>query len=252
MEKINIDWTKEFGYKKYTFTLAEIRDLAISTLVLGFLFSTVLKYFQVTTSSSIIINFLVSTAIVAPALIFHELAHKFVAQKYDCKANYVLWPIGVIFSVFMTLISGFVFATLGAVMIATTYSTRLGYRYVGLTNEEIGKISWSGPMVNIALAIIGYILAPFNPSAFNVLVQINLIIALFNMIPFPPLDGSKIFGWSWLTWLGTLASIIILLVSPAYIGLGYSILLSVVVLIAIFFVSSIFAPHRQQRMEHRF
>ncbi len=252
MQMAEIEWEKEFGIGKYVFTLAEIRDLVISALVLGFLFSTVLRYFQVTTSTSILINFLISTAIVAPALILHELAHKFVAQRYDCKATYVMWPMGVIFSIFMTLISGFVFAALGAVMIATTYSTRLGYRFIGLTNEEIGKISWSGPITNIALAIIGFILSPLNPSIFHVVVQINLIIAMFNMIPFPPLDGSKIFALSRVIWAGTLASVLVLLFLPDILGVALSILLAVIIVVAIFLLARWISPWKHPEVEHRF
>ena len=248
-----VDWAKEFGYKAYTFTLAEVRDLTIATIVLGFLFSIALRTFEVTTSSSVFVNFLTAIAIVAPALILHELAHKFVAQKYGCKANYVLWPMGAVMAVLITLLTGgrVIFAALGAVMIATTYSTRLGYRFVGLTNEELGKISWSGPVVNLAIALISFALKPMNPIFFETVILINLIIAIFNLIPFPPLDGSKIIGWSWTVWGGTLSAAIALLFLPKWIGDGYAVLAAMIMFLVVFLFMKLFVPWKHPSKEYR-
>lgn len=249
---MEIDWHKEFGYGKYVFTLAEIRDLTISSLILGFLFSSALRYFNFSGVSSIFVNFLISTAIVAPALIFHELAHKFVSQKYGCVANYVLWPMGAVISILLSLTTGFIFAALGAVMISTKYSTRLGYKFIGLSNEELGKIAWAGPMTNFGMAILGFVLYPFAPQILNVFVQINLVIALFNMMPFPPLDGAKIFVWSRMIWGGTTAAVAILLFLPGYIRIWLSILIAVVTIITIFLLARAISPWKHPEMEHRF
>jgi len=68
----------------------------------------------------------------------------------------------------------------------------------GLDNA---KVSFAGPASNIILAVIatfGCIIAigVFNSrllfNIFNFGIQINLILALFNMIPLSPLDGSHI------------------------------------------------------------
>ena len=208
-----MDLQKEFEIAGHKFTMMEFRDLAISALVLGFIFSIALSGFEYTTGGSIIVNYLISLVIVAPALILHELAHKFVAQNYGCKAGYVLWPTGVLIAVLVTILTNgrVIFAALGAVMISTHYPTRLGYRFVGLSSMENGKIAASGPAVNIILAIISYILMPLSPTIFQISATINGIIALFNLIPFPPLDGSKIFGWSRIVWLSMLATAGVLL-----------------------------------------
>lgn len=249
-----MEWYEEFGYGKYKFTLAEIRDLTISALLLGFLFSIAFGTFAYKKPSDALVNFLIALAIVAPALIFHELAHKFVAQKYDCKAAYVLWPNGAIISFLLTLLTGgrLIFAALGAVMIQTKYSTRLGYKFIGLSNEEIGKISLAGPLVNFSLAIIGFVLIPLSRSFFSVFVQINLIIALFNLIPFPPLDGSKIFAWSRIIWGGLAVSVAILFFLPSFIGVILSIVLAIVMFIVIFLIARAVSPWKHPEIEHRF
>lgn len=61
-------------------------------------------------------------------------------------------------------------------------------------------VAGSGPATNILLAIIfglsirffGASLTPELISAFALITYINMLLALFNLIPVPPLDGSKI------------------------------------------------------------
>ncbi|MCD6575592.1 MAG: hypothetical protein J7K73_00335 [Nanoarchaeota archaeon] len=249
-----VDWYKEFGYGKYKFTLAEIRDLTISALILGFLFSIALGTFKYVSPISAVKNFLVALVIVAPALIFHELAHKFMAQRYDCKAAYVLWPNGAIMSLILTLITGgrVIFAALGAVMIDTTYSTRLGYRFIGLSSEEIGKISVVGPLTNLGLALLGFLIYSINPIIIGTFIQINLIIALFNLIPFPPLDGVKIFSWSRVIWGGMIAATAALYFLPPIIGVLMSIIVAILVGALIFVLARLISPWKHPKKEHVF
>ena len=205
------------------FTKIEIRDLIISSLVIAFLFS-----FINLTIETYIISFL----LVAPTFILHELAHKYVAEKKGYKANYVLWPTGVITSIifsFMTF-GRVVFAAVGAVSISSISESRVGYKYANLGREDMGKIAIAGPLVNFSLSIIGYIFSPFSPI-FTLFAEINAVIGLFNLIPFPPLDGIKVFGWSRIAWsLMTIVGITLMFLPP-YIGIVWSILLSIVLAI---------------------
>ncbi|MDD5182188.1 MAG: hypothetical protein PHC66_03390 [Candidatus Nanoarchaeia archaeon] len=241
MENIlsKIDWNMAFGYKKYTFTLAEIRDLLISVAVLGIVFSF---------GDWSLKNYLMSIAIVGPALLFHELAHKLMAQKYDLLAVYVMWPTGIAIALLFSVLTmgNFVFAALGAVMISPAYHTRLGYRFIGLTSSQLGKISIVGPMTNIVLAIISYILLPYSPVFFAMSAHINIIIALFNCLPIPPLDGTKIFRWNIPVWLGIFASAIVLWLLPPFIGLLWSIIISILLLVGSFILVQFFFPVGQQ------
>jgi Zn-dependent protease len=227
------------GYGKYSFTFTEIRDLLISAIALGFIFAFRNWSFD---------NLLLSIAIVGPALILHELAHKFMAQRYDLVAAYVIWPTGVILSLLITIMTNgaVLFAALGAVMISSVYHTRVGYRFIGLTSEEMGKISWAGPMTNIGLAIICYILHPINPNIFSQAATINLVIAIFNCLPFPPLDGVKIFRWNIPMWLGTLIAAIVLMFLPPIIGIGYSLVITVIIVVALFIWLQTVIPATQQ------
>lgn len=66
--------------------------------------------------------------------------------------------------------------------------------------RDIIWVGLAGPLANIILAIIGSVLlrsGVVNPSSllemlFMNIIVINLILAIFNLIPIPPLDGSRI------------------------------------------------------------
>lgn len=77
------------------------------------------------------------------------------------------------------------------------------YNPYNLSDQRYGeaKVAAAGPLMNIAIAILFAILirmagvlgltASFVELA-SYIVYINLLLAFFNMIPIPPLDGSKI------------------------------------------------------------
>ncbi|MBI2005056.1 site-2 protease family protein [Patescibacteria group bacterium] len=72
------------------------------------------------------------------------------------------------------------------------------YNLRGFYGEAL--VAFAGPATNIALALLfgltirffGALLSPALVSAFAVVVYINILLALFNLVPLPPLDGSKV------------------------------------------------------------
>lgn len=136
------------------------------------------------------------------AFLVHELAHKFVAQRYGMWAEFRAEDTMLLFSLALVFISPIVFVLPGAVMIA-------GYG----SQEQEGKISLSGPAINIFVALLSYagLLAlislslPALPTLtvplLNEIYRINAWLAFFNLLPFGILDGAKIKRWNPNIWL---------------------------------------------------
>lgn len=139
--------------------------------------------------------------------ILHEMAHKFVAIRFGAFAAFKSWPEGLALALVMSLF-GFVFVAPGAVYIYSPY----------LTRKQNGLISVAGPLMNIAIAAAFFLIYTFalgaavvSPTNFASVgglltgiaamgVQVNLWLALFNMIPIFPLDGSKVMAWNAWIW----------------------------------------------------
>lgn len=127
------------------------------------------------------------------AFVVHEIAHKALAANYGYQSFYQMWPQGLFLALLLGIATSgrFIFAAPGAVMIQAAHSSQ----------KENGIISLSGPLTNLVLAGLFFLLflLPSMPDLLVFMavvgVRINLLLALFNLLPFPPLDGSKIFRW---------------------------------------------------------
>ena len=154
------------------------------------------------------VKLLMSFAAVMTGFLLHELAHKWMAQKYGCWAEYRGNRKGLLLALLMGAV-GFLIAAPGAVMVA-------GH----VTNRQHGHIAAVGPLTNIALALAAlpfYLLLAnaagplgWAGALAQFLVIINLILGGFKMIPVPPLDGSKIMAWSNAAWGAIVAGILAL------------------------------------------
>ena len=73
--------------------------------------------------------------------------------------------------------------------------------------KKLMHVSIAGPLMNVLEALVGaliisliYHFVPYSPAAnyfynfFYYFVYINITLAIFNLLPVPPLDGSKILG----------------------------------------------------------
>jgi len=142
-------------------------------------------------SFNFVLAFVISGFTVGIAFLFHEIMHKFVAEKYGYKTEFhafdkMLW-LALLFSFF-----GFIIAAPGGVMIKALH----------ISKDRNGKISLAGPLANIVLALLFLILfllsdfSNFLAIFFNFGFRINSLLALFNLMPFMPFDGFKIFIWN--------------------------------------------------------
>jgi Zn-dependent protease len=133
------------------------------------------------------------------AFTFHEFAHAFVAYKFgDMTAKnqgrLTLNPLRHLdpFGTLMILIAGFGWARPVPV-------NRFHFKRPRLAGV---LVSVAGPLSNLILAslgfIIGYAISRFGGTPANFIsfldlfIQLNIVLFIFNLLPFPPLDGYRI------------------------------------------------------------
>jgi len=179
------------------FTQNEIKDLIISTFVLGLAFSRFdLELLPLT------------LFLVAVTFLPHELlGHKYFAQRYGADAEYKSWSIGLFIGVISGLLGGIVFAAPGAVHVSPFSRGKFAFRTTILGRREFGIISLAGPVLNIIIGFIclGLIFFVTPHYALYLAARISFFLALFNLMPFPPLDGMKVIAWKPKYWVVTLA-----------------------------------------------
>ncbi|EMA10193.1 Zn-dependent protease (includes SpoIVFB) [Haloarcula vallismortis] len=184
------------------FSQRELRDLLVAWLALGLAFTFFLErqfrrivfgQFGGLSGAEIASTFAVSLLTVGVGFLLHELAHKVVAVRFGQIAAFQADYRMLGFAVLGGLV-GFLFAAPGAVV----HRGRL-------TAKQHGLIAVAGPVTNLALAAV--FLVPFFLTASMGIggflreltemgLQINLLLAGFNMLPFGPLDGRTVREWS--------------------------------------------------------
>jgi len=131
------------------------------------------------------------------ALCFHEFAHAWVAYKLgDPTAKHsgrlTLNPLAHLdlMGSLMILFVGFGWAK----------PVPVDVRYLQNPRTDMMKVAFAGPAANLLLAFIGGTIIRAHLVGGSLILmlvlftQINIMLAVFNMIPIPPLDGSQIFS----------------------------------------------------------
>lgn len=183
------------GYKKervkLKFSGAELVHILAAILVLAAAFTVMLSrssHLHDNPTANIIMLFGVSLILVTCSFLLHELGHKYMAQKYGAWSEFRAYPFGLLFALLCSFM-GFLFAAPGAVYISGN-----------INNEENGKISMAGPAVNFVIAAIAiaicFVTSGVTQDIVYLLAYLNAFLGLFNLIPIPPFDGSKIVRWS--------------------------------------------------------
>ena len=169
-------------------------------------------------------TFLYLAPLLLVSLVLHELAHALVAtrlgdptprQQGRLTLNPLphLDPLGTTMFVLTAFVSSFIFGWARPVIVQPRYFRR--------PQLDMALVALAGPVTNffLALACAAY-LVHGDPTGrtFEVLArayEVNIVLGIFNLIPIPPLDGSRIVGallpqglyarWSSLDQVGILA-----------------------------------------------
>ena len=169
-----------------------------------------------------LINFLVIIPVVLISVTIHELAHGLVADRFGdptprMTGRLTLNPIKHLDPVGAILLAtvGFGWAKPVQVNPYNFKNVDKGYDVYDMYgnnysyNKELRKkmmfVALAGPASNIVMAILAATIylhgssmiggfGEFGSAFFTYLIMINVFLAAFNMLPIPPLDGSKILG----------------------------------------------------------
>ena len=173
-----------------------MKSLAVVTLILGFIAS--FRYWGVDEFSfqTGLNNFISSVLIVALSVITHLFVQRFIALKKGYRVDYKRWNIGLAIGLILVFLSnGFVmFLAIGGIVIHQFRRKRVGLFRGGMRYDDLALISFFGPLTNLVLAILFKTLV-FLPNTVLIdkLVMINIWIALFALLPIPPMAGANIF-----------------------------------------------------------
>lgn len=148
-------------------------------------------------------EFLLYLIILLYSIIFHELAHGIVAEKLGdytprIAGRLTLNPISHLDPIGSILLPIFSVYFLG---IGFGWAKPVPINPLNFSNpqKDMAKVAIAGPLVNIILAFLFLIFYKIYASfgLYNNLllfgIKLNLTLALFNLLPIPPLDGSRVF-----------------------------------------------------------
>lgn len=145
----------------------------------------------------------ITIAILIMSVVLHELSHGYVAELLGdptprLQGRLTVNPLkhlelfGSVIIPIITSIAGFTFG----------WAKPVQWNPYNIKNRRIGElvISIAGPAANILIALIFGLIIRFGTESLSIaflsisayIVAINITLAIFNLIPIPPLDGSKI------------------------------------------------------------
>ncbi|MDP3710548.1 MAG: site-2 protease family protein [bacterium] len=157
------------------------------------------------------IPFIFNIAILIFSIVVHEVSHGYAAlMQGDKTAQYegrltlnplkhLEWFGSVLLPTISYLAGGFIFG----------WAKPVPYNPHNLRNKRWGPayVAAAGPLVNISIAVVFGLIIRFLPGLGGILpgdfilnflniasliVLLNLVLAFFNLVPIPPLDGSKL------------------------------------------------------------
>ncbi len=184
------------------FELDEVLHILVSVITISIAF-TIVHTRSIIFDASFLQEAGIILLTVGAGFVLHELAHKFTAMHYGLYARYQAWTLGLVLAVVMAFAVGFVFAAPGAVYIYGNNVSR----------EKNGKISMAGPLTNLVLGflflLLGFALPAFASIA-SLGASVNFFLGAFNLLPFFPMDGQKIYVWNKLYWAAIFVPMVIL------------------------------------------
>jgi Zn-dependent protease len=148
-----------------------------------------------------LVEILIQVAVLIASLSFHEAAHAWTANWLGDPTARLLGrltlnpaahvdPIG-------TLLFPLLALSTGAPLIGWAKPVPVNTRHLRSPKRDFALIAAAGPISNLILAVAGAALLIVAPEGIvfgtlRLFVAINVLLAVFNMVPVPPLDGGNV------------------------------------------------------------
>ena len=152
-----------------------------------------------------VINLLAVFLVLLLSLTVHETAHAWTADRLGDPTARLLGRISLNPLVHIdpvgTVVLPLVAFSTGAPVIGWAKPVPVDIGSLGRGRRDFVLVAAAGPASNIALAVLAALAldvtwsgSPFLLAFVRRVVEINLLLAVFNMIPVPPLDGGNVLG----------------------------------------------------------
>lgn len=174
------------------FTIGELFNLVVLTLAVGYVLSSYVHRPKIAYDYTSYTRYGIdwedikfAMIVAAPAVLIHEMGHKFMAIAFGIPAYFEVWWTGIAIAVILRAV-GSPFLILAP-----------GYVVISQANDiQNLLISAAGPLMNLILWLgSDLILKHYHKLSRRQMVgfylskKINMILFIFNILPIPPLDG---------------------------------------------------------------
>jgi Zn-dependent protease len=181
------------------FSLRELGVIAFASVVMGLTFL-IAKRMQVLDLQ----NLLVFIVVAGFALTLHDMAHRYVAWKHKTTSEYQVWWLGSLIMFFTAGLFGVVYATPSRLRLD---------KKAPLTKRQKALIHGAGPLMSFTVFLAFALLIPMGSWALKIGIlgcSMNLLVAVYTMMPFDPMDGKKVFDWNRWLWLAAFLPLLVL------------------------------------------
>jgi len=152
------------------------------------------------------LNFLFTIIILIMSVVLHEVSHGYAAYKMGDPTAKLAGRLSLNPLAHLDFMGSFLVPLLAYLSAGFMFgwAKPVPYNPYNLRNQKYGDalVAVAGPISNLAIALIFGIIFRYSAlwgltneiflSACQTIILLNLVLAIFNLVPIPPLDGSKI------------------------------------------------------------